>query len=101
MGKYTSMRSREMSVKWYCKRCAEALNVKLEPEPMVLRLCSNCKVENYCWPCGHAGEDVTPIEEEPEPTEVAEAVEAPEVEAKANAEKIAELEAELKALKGD
>jgi len=49
-----------MSVEWLCKRCSIKLGKSIEPEPMVLRRCSGCDVENYCYPSGHAGEDAEP-----------------------------------------
>jgi hypothetical protein len=109
-----------MSVKWLCKRCAEQTETKIEEEPMILRICSNCGVENYCFPAGHAGEDVEPTEEEKaiseKPSEVG-IVEAspeedidtapppepepePEKELSDKEKEIAELEAKLKALTG-
>jgi len=47
-------------VEWLCKRCATKLKKSIEPEPMVLRRCTGCDVENYCYPAGHAGEDAEP-----------------------------------------
>ena len=47
-------------VEWLCKRCAKKLGKSIEPEPMVLRRCTGCDVENYCYPAGHAGEDAEP-----------------------------------------
>ena len=49
-----------MSVEWLCKRCATKLGKSIEPEPMILRRCTGCDVENYCFPSGHAGEDAEP-----------------------------------------
>jgi hypothetical protein len=47
-------------VDWYCKRCATKLKKSIEPEPAILRRCTGCDVENYCYPAGHAGEDAEP-----------------------------------------
>ena len=52
--------SESNSVKWYCWRCLAKENVEKGSLDKVLRVCSGCGVEQYCWPAGHAGEDVVP-----------------------------------------
>lgn len=51
---------------WLCSRCAKRLGKAVEPEPTVLRVCSNCKVENWVRPFGHAGEQVDATDDETE-----------------------------------
>ena len=51
-------------VEWLCSRCAERTGKTPEPDPVVLRLCTECKVENWVRPFGHSGEAVVASEEE-------------------------------------
>ena len=53
-----------MSIEWLCARCAEKTGKTPEPDPVVLRLCTECKVENWVRPFGHSGEGVIPSDEE-------------------------------------
>jgi len=52
------------NIEWLCARCAEKTGKTPEPDPVVLRLCTECKVENWVRPFGHAGEAVVASEEE-------------------------------------
>jgi len=51
-------------VEWLCSRCSEKTGKKTEPDPVILRLCTECKVENWVRPFGHSGEAVVASEEE-------------------------------------
>jgi uncharacterized secreted protein with C-terminal beta-propeller domain len=53
-----------MSVEWLCSRCAEKESKAVEPDPVILRLCTSCKVENWVRPFGHAGEQMMASDEE-------------------------------------
>ena len=53
-------------VEWLCSRCADKEEKETEPDPVVLRLCTSCKVETYVRPFAHFGEDVEPTPEEKE-----------------------------------
>jgi len=55
-----------VKVEWLCSRCAGKTGKKTEADPVVLRLCSECKVQNWVRPFGHAGEAVQPTAEEVE-----------------------------------
>ena len=57
-------------VEWLCSRCSEKTGKKTEPDPVVLRLCTECKVQNWVRPYGHAGEAVQPTPEETEEAKV-------------------------------
>ena len=58
------------SIEWLCARCAKKEDKETEPDPVVLRLCTSCKVENWVRPFGHAGEGVIAEEEETEAAKV-------------------------------
>ena len=53
-------------VEWLCARCASKEEKETEPDPVVLRLCTSCKVQNWVRPFAHSGEAVEPSEEEKE-----------------------------------
>jgi predicted nucleic acid-binding Zn-ribbon protein len=53
-----------MVAEWLCTRCAGKLGKEREAEPTILRICSNCGIENWVRPFGHAGQDVVATEEE-------------------------------------
>ena len=41
--------------KWICSRCAGRNAVEAEIDPVVLRVCDWCKVQNWTRPVGHGG----------------------------------------------
>ena len=51
-------------VEWLCSRCADKEDKETEPDPVVLRLCTSCKVETYVRPFAHFGEAREPTPEE-------------------------------------
>lgn len=53
-----------MRVEWICARCAKNTGKTPEPDPVILRLCTECKVVNWVRPFGHVGEGVVPSAEE-------------------------------------
>lgn len=53
-------------IEWLCARCAKKEDKETEPDPVVLRLCTSCKVENWVRPFGHTGSDVMASEAETE-----------------------------------
>lgn len=52
---------------WLCARCARKKDVQTEEDPVVLKACSECNVENWVRPYGHAGADAVDNETMPEP----------------------------------
>ena len=58
------------NIEWLCARCAKKEDKETEPDPVVLRLCTSCKVENWVRPFGHSGEGVIAEEEETEAAKV-------------------------------
>ena len=55
----------ERKIEWLCARCAKKEGKQVEPDPVILRLCTSCRVENWVRPYGHVGEQITPSAEEP------------------------------------
>jgi hypothetical protein len=53
-----------MIIEWVCARCAEKEQKVTETDPVILRLCTSCKVENWVRPFGHVGESITATDEE-------------------------------------
>ena len=53
-----------IKVEWLCSRCADKEDKETEPDPVVLRLCTSCKVETYVRPFAHFGEAREPTPEE-------------------------------------
>jgi hypothetical protein len=48
--------SEDTKVLWACARCAKRKNLEgVNPDPVVLMVCSYCSIENWCRPVGHAG----------------------------------------------
>lgn len=43
---------------WLCVRCADKQGVETESEPVILKACSACGIENWVRPFGHAGADM-------------------------------------------
>ena len=41
--------------KWICSRCAQRKDIEAEIDPVVLRVCDWCNIENWVKPVGHAG----------------------------------------------
>ena len=37
----------KMIARWLCHRCARKEEIELEPDPVLLRVCEACKVENF------------------------------------------------------
>jgi hypothetical protein len=54
------------NIEWLCARCAKKEDKETEPDPVVLRVCTSCKVENWVRPFGHTGSDVMASEAETE-----------------------------------
>ena len=55
--------SEENSVTWLCQRCGRRQDIELETDPVLLRVCDSCKIENWTRPV--KGAVVAPVEEEP------------------------------------
>ena len=52
--------SKENKVLWACARCAKRNALEgVNPDPVVLMVCSYCQIENWCRPVGHAGKGAT------------------------------------------
>ena len=66
----------EKKVQWFCHRCIKKYEVEVEPDPVLLRVCDGCQVENWTRPVKGAEKpqvELVPIE--PEPVIEAETVE--------------------------
>ena len=97
--------SEENSVTWLCQRCGRRQDIELETDPVLLRVCDSCKIENWTRPVKGAVEAIeAPKEEEPvveaetvEEVVVKVDIDTEEVDKKLEATKakIAELNAEL------
>ena len=37
----------KMIARWLCHRCARKEEIELEPDPVLLRVCEGCQVENF------------------------------------------------------
>ena len=42
--------SEENSVTWLCQRCGRRQDIELETDPVLLRVCDSCKIENWTRP---------------------------------------------------
>ena len=70
-------------VQWFCHRCARKDELELDADPVMLRVCDGCKVENWTRPLSGAKVPVAIVgpDEDGEPVLVeVETVEEPEPE---------------------
>lgn len=60
---------------WVCTRCARKKGIELEADPVLLKVCDECKIQNWCRNPKGAGLVITEVlkEAEPEPEPVFEA----------------------------
>ena len=42
--------SESKSVRWLCHRCIKKESADVDPDPVLLRVCDGCQVENYTRP---------------------------------------------------
>ena len=77
---------------WVCTRCGRRKGIELEPDPVLLKVCDECKIQNWCRNPKGAGLVITEVlkEAEPEPEPV---IEAETVEEEPEDPKKAEIEA--------
>ena len=77
---------------WVCTRCGRRKGIDLEPDPVLLKVCDECKIQNWCRNPKGAGLVITEVlkEAEPEPEPV---IEAETVEEEPEDPKKAEIEA--------
>lgn len=47
--------TKKKKAKWICARCARRKEVEPETDPVVLRVCDWCNIENWTRPVGHGG----------------------------------------------
>lgn len=70
-------------VTWLCHRCARKKDIELDTDPVLLRVCDGCQVENWTRPVKgvvavieEVLKEAPTVEPEPEPVIEAETVEA-------------------------
>ena len=67
-------------VQWFCHRCARKDDLELDADPVMLRVCDGCKVENWTRPLsGAVAEAEVPLEDGPVSSEE-QVLESPEEE---------------------
>ena len=94
--------SEEKGTRWLCHRCAKKEGVQLDPDPVDIRVCDGCKIENHTRPVSGAvavevvKEAEKPaelvVEAEPEPEPEPEPVDPKKAEIEQLKAQIAELE---------
>ena len=84
---------------WVCTRCGRRKGIELEPDPVLLKVCDECKIQNWCRNPKGAGLVITAVleEAEPEPKEEPRTIE--EIEDDFKATGMDEKQAEILALK--
>ena len=86
--------SEEKEVKWVCTRCGRRNKLELEADPVALKVCDMCKIQNWCRlvkgpvVVAETVEEVAEVVVEPEVEEV-----VPEPEPEPEDPKKAEIEA--------
>ena len=79
---------------WVCARCGRRKNIALVPDPVLLKVCDECGIENWCRNPVGAG---VVIKAEPEPKKEPRTIE--EIEDDFKATGMSEKQAEILALK--
>ena len=88
--------SEQKGVRWLCHRCVKKEGATVDADPVLLRVCDGCQVENYTRLVRGAVE----APKEPEPVIEAETVEEPEPELEPEVDEEAEAKkAEIEVLK--
>ena len=77
---------------WVCTRCGRRKGIELEPDPVLLKVCDECKIQNWCRNPKGAGLVITEVLKEAEP-ETEPVIEAETVEEEPEDPKKAEIEA--------
>ena len=52
---------------WVCTRCGRRKGIELEPDPVLLKVCDECKIQNWCRNPKGAGLVITAVLKETEP----------------------------------
>ena len=52
---------------WVCTRCSRRKGIELEPDPVLLKVCDECKIQNWCRNPKGAGLVITAVLKETEP----------------------------------
>ena len=52
---------------WVCTRCGRRKGIELEPDPVLLKVCDECKIQNWCRSPKGAGLVITAVLKEAEP----------------------------------
>ena len=82
---------------WVCTRCGRRKGIELEPDPVLLKVCDECKIQNWCRNPKGAGLVITEVLKEDEPEPVIEAETVEEDPKKAEIERLKAQLAELEA----
>ena len=55
---------------WVCTRCGRRKGIELEPDPVLLKVCDECKIQNWCRNPKGAGLVITEVLKEAPPTTI-------------------------------